>query len=240
MTMPRWKPQPIGISGATDAYQPIERQLRLTRGCLEVIAEFHNPCVIITKNHLVTRDIDLLQELNADNAVNVFVSVTTLDPALARLMEPRTSSPRRRLDAINELSSAGIPVGVLVAPVIPGLTDHEIPEILAASSEAGARFANWILLRLPHGVKGIFEGWLEEHFPERREKVLSRMRSLRGGRLYDSDMKKRGRGEGPFAEQIARMVDVSQRRYRLEPIPPELSTAAFHRPDGDQLSLFGE
>ncbi len=234
-----WKPQPIGMSGATDAYQPIERQLRLTRGCLEVLAEFRNPVIVITKNHLVTRDIDLLSELAAVKAVSVFVSVTTLDTAVARAMEPRTSSPRRRLDAINTLSHAGIPTGVLVAPIVPGLTDHEIPDILAACAEAGAQFAGWIVLRLPHAVKKIFETWLDEHHPQRKKKVLARMRSLRGGKLYDSQFGKRMSGEGAFAEQIRKMVELSRRRYRLDRDQPSLSTAAFRRPDGDQLSLFG-
>ncbi|MCH7549179.1 MAG: PA0069 family radical SAM protein [Candidatus Krumholzibacteriota bacterium] len=201
LSQPSWKPQPIGLCGATDAYQPIERQLRITRGCLEVITEYRNPVIVITKNHLVTRDIDLLSELAAVKAVSVFVSVTTLDPALVRIMEPRTSSPRRRLDAIEALSRAGIPVGVLVAPIIPALTDHEIPDILAACAEAGAQYAGWIVLRLPGAVAKIFENWLDEHYAERKGKVLSRMRSLRGGKLYDSEYRTRMKGEGPFAER---------------------------------------
>jgi DNA repair photolyase len=238
LSRPSWTPQPIGLSGVTDPYQPIERQLRLTRGCLEVLAESRNPVIVITKNHMVTRDIDLLGELASDNAVAVLVSVTTLDPAIARVMEPRTSSPRRRLDAIAALSDAGIPVGVLVAPIVPGLTDHEVAGILAACAEAGARFAGWIVLRLPHGVKELFEGWLEEHFPEHKEKVLSRIRAMRGGRLYDPEYHRRLKGEGPLAEQLAKMIDVSRRRYRLDRDPPALSTDAFRRPFGDQLSLF--
>ncbi|HET7274815.1 MAG TPA: PA0069 family radical SAM protein [Longimicrobiaceae bacterium] len=234
-----WRPAPIGISGVTDAYQPVERRLELTRRCLEVLAEFRNPAVVITKNHLVTRDVDLLASLAAVNAATVYVSITTLDPALQRVMEPRTSVPQRRLDAISTLAEAGVPVGVNVAPVIPGLTDHELPAILQAAADAGARRAGFIPLRLPYGVKDLFERWLETHFPDRKEKVLHRVREIRGGKLNDSNFRTRMRGEGVYAEQLRSLFHVACRRAGLNAERNELSTAAFRAPAArGQLGLF--
>jgi DNA repair photolyase len=235
----KWKPKVVAISGVTDAYQPIERKLRLTRGCLEVLAEFRNPVVIVTKNQLVTRDIDLLKELASYNAAAVCVSVTTLDVELARVMEPRTSTPANRLEAIQALSAAGIPVRVLAAPTIPGLTDHEMPSIIQAAAKAGATNAGYVVVRLPHGVGELFEAWLEEHFPDRKKKVLNRIREIRGGRLNDPNFGSRMRGEGVFAEQIASMFKLACRKAGIEGGGAELSTAAFRRPGGPQLSLFG-
>jgi len=232
-----WTPEVIAFSGVTDPYQPTERKLRLTRACLEVLAEFRNPVAIITKNHLVTRDIDVLRSLAADNAVMVMLSVTTLDDKLAGVMEPRASRPARRLDAIRELSAAGVPVGVMVAPIIPGLTDHEVPGILKAAAAAGALTAGRTVVRLPHGVKDLFAEWLSVHAPDRKEKVLSHLRSVRGGKLNESSFGTRMTGEGPFADSIHQMFDVHKRRLGLNR-GPELSTAAFRRP-GDQLDLFG-
>lgn len=225
----RWVPKVIVISGVTDPYQPVEKRLGLTRGCLAVLAEFRNPVAIITKNHLVTRDADLLGELAAHTAAKVFVSITTLDAGLARRMEPRTSTPELRLEAIRTLTKAGVPVGVMVAPVVPGLTDHEMPAILAAAREAGARSAGFVVLRLPWAVAPLFEQWLEEQFPDRKEKVLNRIRELRGGALYDSQWGVRGRGIGIFAEQIAALFDVSCRRAGLNEENVELSVASFRR-----------
>ena len=236
LSSPKWKPQMLMMSGVTDCYQPVERKLRITRGCLEVIAKFRNPVGILTKNRLVTRDIDLLSELARHDAVVVNLSVTTLDVDLQRVMEPRTSVPAARLDAVAQLHAAGIPVGVMVAPVIPGINDHEIPAIVAACAKAGAQFAGHVLLRLPWAVAPLFERWLDEHFPERKAKVLERLRHARGGeRLYDSRWRKRQTGEGIFAEQIAAMFDVSCRRAGLGE-RPKLSTAAFRRPN-TQLDL---
>ncbi len=167
----RWRPKPIAMSGVTDPYQPVERKLRVTRRCLEVLAEFRNPVSVVTKNRLVTRDLDLLSELASHEAAAVFVSVTTLDQALVRRLEPRTSTPDARLAAIEELAGAGVPTGVLVAPVIPGLTDQEIPAILAAAAKAGAKYAGYVPLRLPLGVGPLFESWLESHFPGKRDRV---------------------------------------------------------------------
>src|SRR5689334_9415619 len=203
LSSPKWQPKVIALSGVTDPYQPVERRLKLTRGCLEVLAEFRNPVVIITKNHLVTRDIDVLSELARHQAASVVVSVTTLDPELARLMEPRTSTPARRLAAIEALSAAGIPTGVNVAPIIPGLTDSEVPAILKAAAKAGASFAGHTIVRLPYAVKDLFEKWLSDHFPARKEKVLHRIRGVRDGALNDPNFGSRMSGKGVYAEQIS-------------------------------------
>src|SRR5205807_4843672 len=181
----KYTPRTIAISGVTDPYQPIERKLELTRRCLAVLAEFRNPVGIITKNHLVTRDIDILQELAAHNAVSVHISVTTLDPHLANLMEPRASRPELRIAAIEMLAKAGIPAGVMVAPIIPAITDHEMPKILKAVADAGGTTAGFVVLRLPWAVAPLFEKWLEEHYPDRKEKVMNRVRELREGKHYD-------------------------------------------------------
>jgi DNA repair photolyase len=234
---PRWHPQVIGLSGVTDCYQPIERRLKLTRQCLEVLAEFRNPVSIVTKNELVTRDLDLLQELARHQAVVVSISLPTLIPDLRKVLEPRTSPPHARLSAIRKLAAAGVPAGVLVAPVIPGLTDHEIPSVLKAAASAGACFAGYQILRLPGAVAPLFEQWLERHAPEKKDKVLGRIRSIRGGKLNDPRFGSRMRGEGVFADQISQMFHVACRKVRLPEDGPELSTAAFRRPPGLQLGL---
>ena len=185
LSSPRWKPKVLSMSGVTDPYQPVEKNRRLTRRCLEVLTEFRNPVVIVTKNHLVTRDIDLLSELARHGAAAVAVSLTTLDDDLRRVMEPRTSQPARRLAAIQALAEAGIPVGVMTAPIIPGLNDHELPDLLSAAADAGATFAGVVPVRLPGAVRPLFEGWLSRHFPDRKEKVLNRIRSIRAGGLND-------------------------------------------------------
>ncbi len=240
LASPKWKPQVIAMSGVTDCYQPVERRLRLTRRCLEVLAAFRNPAAIVTKNHLVTRDIDLLVELARFNAALVHVSVTTLDAELAARLEPRASLPAHRLAAIAELSRAGVPVGVFVAPVIPGLTDHEMPNLIAAAADAGALSASFVPLRLPFGVGPLFEAWLERHFPDRKEKVLGRVRDLRGGRLNDPRFNVRMRGQGIWAEQMRRMFHVACRRAGLPRREVELSAAAFRLLAGPQLELFGK
>lgn len=234
----RWRPRVIGMSGVTDPYQPVERRLGITRACLEVLARFRNPVSVITKNYLVTRDIDLLAQLARHRAAAVAISITTLENGLQRTMEPRTSTPERRLAAIGRLAKGGIPVGVFVAPVIPGLTDHEIPAILDAAARAGAEFAGYIMLRLPHGVKDLFESWLEQHAPDRKDKVLNRIRAVRDGRLNDPRFAKRGRGEGPFAEQVRRLFAVSCDRAGMARSAPRLSTRSFRRGGGTQLGLF--
>ena len=226
---PRWQPQVLVMSGVTDPYQPVEKKLRITRGCLEVLAKFRNPVAIITKNRLVTRDVDLLQELATCNAAAVNISVTSLDPNLQRVLEPRTSPPAARLEAIEKLRNAEVPVGVMVAPIIPGLTDHEVPKILEACAKAGAQFAGYTIVRLPWAVAPLFEHWLEEHFPERKEKILGRIRDLRGNdRLNNSQWHTRMTGEGIFAQQIASMFEVSCRRAGIGK-RPQLSTASFQK-----------
>ena len=225
-----WTRSFLWIYGVTDCYQPVERKLKLTRRCLEVLAEFRNPVAIITKNILVTRDIDLLASLASDNAAAVNISVTTLDPTLTPKLEPRAPLPNARLGAIAELSRAGVPVGVLVAPVIPALTDHEMPAIIAAAVHAGARWAGYVPLRLPFGIKGLFETWLQQHFPDRKDKVLNRVRALRGGKLNDPRFGTRMRGEGVFAEQLEALFVLSCRKAGLTSARPELSTASFHVP----------
>jgi len=238
LSSPRWQPKPLALSGVTDPYQPIERRLELTRRCLEVLADFCNPVIVITKNHLVTRDVDLLTALARNHAAVVNISITTLDPDLARIMEPRTSTPARRLEAIAKLADAGIETGVLVAPVIPGLNDHEIPAIAASSARAGATHAGYVTLRLPHGVKGLFENWLSEQLPEHRDKVLGRIRSLRGGELDDPAFGSRMRGTGPVADQISSLFKLACRRAGLNRRRPDIRTDAFRPPHGRQTSLF--
>lgn len=233
-----WKPQTVIMSGVTDPYQPIESELEITRNCLKVFAEAQNPVSIITKNYRVTRDIDILKELAKFNAVHVTLSVTTLDRKLARLMEPRTSQPNRRIKAIEQLSANGISVGVNVAPIIPGLTDHEIPEILKAARDAGARKAGYTIVRLPHGIKDLFRNWLEQHYPDRKEKVLNRIRDIRGGELYRSEFGKRFHGEGEFAKQIKKMFSIQTEKLGMNKHSFSLSTKHFMRPEQGQLRLF--
>src|SRR5260370_2402700 len=180
---PKWQPEVIAISGVTDPYQPIERKLQITRRCLQVLAEFRNPVAIITKNHLVTRDIDVLSELAKYDAISVAVSVTTLDAELARIMEPRTTTPELRLDAIRQLSAAGIPTTVMCPPFIPPITASATPAILAAARDAGARSAGFVVLRLPWAVAPLFERCLEEHFPDRHDKALNPIPALPHAKL---------------------------------------------------------
>jgi DNA repair photolyase len=239
LSAPRWQPEVIALSGNTDCYQPVERRLRLTRGCLEVLNEFRNPVGVITKSALVARDVDLLAGLAEHGAAHVRISITTLDPELARRMEPRAATPEKRLDAVARLAAAGIPVGVMVAPIIPGLNDVEIARILEAAAASGAKTASWVLLRLASPLDELFTHWLDRHYPERRDKVLHRIRETRAGRLSDSTFGKRMRGEGEYARQIAALFEASARKHGLaEPLPP-LTTAAFRRPPerGEQLSL---
>ena len=238
LSSPRWKPQVIAMSGVTDPYQPVERRLCLTRRCLEVLAEFRNPVAIVTKNQLVTRDVDLLRELARYQAAAVFVSITTLDGGLAQKLEPRASHPDRRLAAIESLAQSEIPTGVMVAPVIPGLTDHEMPAILSAARQAGAQYAGYILLRLPFGVSQLFEEWLTRHFPDRKNKILNRIRSIRDGKLNDPRFRSRMSGEGIFADQVAALFALSCQKAGILERRLQLSITAFRRPNQAQLSLF--
>jgi DNA repair photolyase len=234
----KWKPQVLAMSGVTDCYQPAEKKYQLTRRCLEVLLEFRNPVVIVTKNYLVTRDIDILSELARFQCAGVTISLTTLDAKLASVMEPRASTPERRLAAIRQLADGGLPVGYLQAPMIPGLTDSEAPAIAQAAAQAGATFAGYVALRLPFAVKSLFEQWLEQHFPERKEKVLNRIRSMRGGKLNDPRFKTRMRGDGIFAEQMADLFQLACKKAGINQRWPELATRHFRRPSGSQLDLF--
>ena len=241
---PSWTPVPLVMSGVTDPYQPIERKLGLTRRCLEVLDQTGHPVSIVTKGSTVERDIDLLSSLAERGAAHVTISITTLDRALQRAMEPRASPPEHRLKTIRALMDAGVPVGVGIAPVIPGLTEHEIPSILEAAAEAGAQGAMMFMLRLPGAVEEIFVRWLNEHLPERSKKVLSRLRDLHGGKLSDPRFGHRMRGSGNHAAHIRKLFGVVRRRTGLDSPPRPLSTASFVRPpasrrpaDRDQLDL---
>lgn len=238
LSKPGWRPQTLAFSGVTDAYQPVERRLRLTRGCLEVLTEFRNPVGVVTKNHLVTRDADLLGQLATHQAAQVWISLASLDRDLVRVLEPRTSQPALRLRAMGELAAAGVPVGVAVGPVIPGLDDHEIPAVLEAARDAGATAAWMVLLRLPPGVDGVFEQWLHSHRPDGAERVLARVRATRGGRLTDARFGARMTGEGDYAAQIHQLFRVTARRLGLQEALPRLSAAAFRNPAGTQGRLF--
>lgn len=238
LASPRYRPIVLAMSGATDPYQPVERRLGITRRCLEVLARFRNPVVVITKNALVTRDLDHLQELARFAAVSVFLSVTSLDPKLARILEPRASSPRQRLEAIETLAEAGVPVGVSAAPMIPGLNDHELAQILTESAGAGAQFAFYTMVRLPGQVAPVFEDWLERFFPDRKEKVLARIRDSHGGELNDNTPGQRMRGQGGQAEQLRQVFQATARRVGLERAPTALRTDSFRRMMPGQGELF--
>ncbi len=235
----KWCPQNLACSGVTDCYQPIEREFKITRGCLEVLSRFRNPVGIVTKNALVTRDIDLLEELAGFNCSAVAISLTSLDADLAAKLEPRASRPAARLDAIRKLAQAGIPVGVSVAPIVPGLNDHELPALLEAAADHGACFASFTVLRLPYSVKDIFSAWLDRFFPDRKDLVLGRVREMRGGKLNESDFATRMRGEGIVAEQIQQLFSVSAARVKLDRGRVQLSTDHFRKLlPGGQGELF--
>jgi DNA repair photolyase len=235
-----WQPEPINFSGVTDCYQPAEREFRLTRQCLEVADQCSQPVTIVTKNALVTRDIDLLQVMAKRNLVRVLVSVTTLDPSLAREMEPRTSIPEARLRAIGLLSAAGVPTGVLIAPLIPGLNDHEAAAIMARAKAAGAMTAGYVLLRLPLTVEPVFREWVTRTRPAEAEKILGRVRQTRNGKLNSSQFGDRMVGTGEIAEQIRAMFHVFRTKHGLARKLPPLSCDQFTPPQNasGQLRLF--
>jgi DNA repair photolyase len=236
LSAPSWQPKVMALSGVTDCYQPVERTLKLTRRCLEVLAEFRNPIGVVTKNALVARDADVLGELASARCANVALSITTLDEPLRRALEPRTSTADLRLEAIARLNAAGVPAGVMVAPVIPGLNDHEIPAILARAAQAGARFAGYTMLRLPYAVKDLFDEWLQRTVPDRRTHVLSRIEDVRGGKLNDPQFGSRMTGSGPAAELIATLFKTARARAGIPPSGPPLRVDAFRRKG--QLDLF--
>lgn len=240
---PHWKDQvnPIMLSGVTDCYQPCEKKFQLTRQCLEIALEMRQPIRITTKNGLIRRDLDLLAAMAKLNLIAVNISVASMDQSLIRVMEPRSSSPRARLDAIRTLSGAGVPVKVLVAPIIPGITDEEVPAILAAVAAAGARSAGYVMLRLPLAVKPVFLDWLERNFPDRKEKIVGRVQSLRDGKMNDSNFGSRMKGQGIWADQIRNLFDVCCAKQGLTRAPHELTVDSFRTVHGDrsrQLELF--
>lgn len=235
-----WQPEQITFSGVTDCYQPAERQFRLTRQCLEVALECRLPIGIVTKNALVLRDLDLLAEMASRRLAHVGISITTLDPELARSMEPRTSIPAARLRAIQMLSEANVPTRVMVAPIIPGLNDAEIPSILEAAKDAGALGASSILLRLPLTVEPVFREWLSRTQPLKLQKIESLIRETRGGKLSNSEFGQRMRGTGPIAEQIRNLFKVFVQKFHLDnPFPPyDFSQFQPPTPTSGQLRLF--
>ena len=239
LTAPSYVPKTLALGTNTDPYQPIERTYRITRSVIEVLAEFKHPFGIVTKSYSVTRDIDLLKPLAALGLVKVAISITTLDRKLARAMEPRASSPAKRLAAIEELSKAGIPIVVMMGPIIPGLNDHEIEAILKAAYAAGAREAGYTMLRLPHEVKDIFKDWLEKEYPDRAAKVMSLVKSVRGGDENDPNFGTRMTGSGPYAWTIGRRFQLAAQRLGLNATRVKLTLELFKRPpvSGEQLAL---
>jgi DNA repair photolyase len=237
---PSWKGEVIALSGVTDCYQPAERRFRLTRGCVEVLVEAQQALGMITKNALILRDLDLLSPHAKQNMCAVNISITSLDADLARDLEPRTSSPANRLRAIRELTAAGVPTRVLVAPIIPGLNDLEIPAILQAAAEAGARGASWQMVRLPWSVRPVFEDWVATKRPELRDRIIGRIQQVRGGKMNDYQFGRRMRGEGDYADGIAQTFKVFSRKLGLDRGYPSLDTSRFQppqSPDG-QKRLF--
>lgn len=240
LSAPNYQVRPLAIGTNTDPYQPIEREYRLMRACLEVLAELRHPVMITTKSDRVVQDIDLLQEMAALGLVTVTISVTSLEPEIARTLEPRAPHPEKRLAAVTELSAAGVPVCVNMAPLIPQITDHEIEHLVARAASAGAYDVHWIALRLPHEVLPLFQEWLEVHFPDRGGKVMATIRSLRGGRYNEPDFHRRMRGEGVWGALIARRMELARCRAGLGRKRPALRTDLFQKPlpATGQLSLF--
>jgi len=241
LSKPSYTPAPIHIGGNTDPYQPQERRLRVTRGILETLDRFHHPFSIITKSALILRDLDLLGPMGAANLARAAVSVTTLDRALARAMEPRAATPEKRLAAIRGLAGAGCPVAVMFAPVIPGLNDHELEAVLERAAEAGATRAGYTVLRLPREIKDLFREWLEAARPDRAARVMSLVRQMRHGRDYDAKWGERMKGDGPVADIIGARFAAARRRYGLEGVRPPLDLGQFKVPlkPTNQLDLFG-
>ena len=239
LAKPGYLCEAIALGANTDPYQPIEREYRITRSILDVLAEHDHPVAIVTKNAMVERDIDLLAPMAEKRLARVFLSISTLDHEVSRPMEPRTSAPRRRLEAIRRLAAAGIPTGVVVAPVVPFLTDHDIERVLEAAAEAGATYAGYVLLRLPFEVKALFRAWLEARFPLKAAHVMSRVRAMREGRENDPAFGSRMKGTGRFAELLAQRFDLSCSRLRLNRDRAPLDTSRFRPPrTTPQLDLF--
>jgi DNA repair photolyase len=235
----RWQPQVVLLSGNTDCYQPVEQKLQITRACLNVFLLHRNPVAIITKNALIARDIDILKELASLKLVRVMISMTSLEPELIRKMEPRTATPQRRLDTIELLASHAIPVGIIIAPLIPGLNDEDMPAILREAAARGASFAGLSMIRLPGTVEQLFTDWLTRELPLRSSKIIARIRDIRKGKLNDTRWDKRLAGEGESAATIRKMFDVSCRKYHLNEERIELTASLFIREPGGEPTLFG-
>jgi DNA repair photolyase len=233
---PKWQPVPIMLSGNTDCYQPQERKFEITRKILKVMAQYRHPVGIISKNSLVTRDIDILKDLASDNLVHVMISITTLNEELRRQMEPRTASGLKRLKVVEELAKANIPVGIMNAPIIPGLNHHEIPQILKAAADHGALTAGMTVVRLNGSIGKIFEDWLRKNFPDRFDKVWNQISSLHGGDVNDSQFGRRMSGEGTLADVIQQLYRTSKRKYFADRGLPPYDLTKFRR--GGNLSLF--
>jgi DNA repair photolyase len=237
---PGYRCEPLALGSNTDPYQPVERRLRITRAILEVLAEFRHPFIVVTKSNMVLRDLDLLVPMTRDGLAEVHMSITTLDRTLARRMEPRAPTPQRRLEAVRGLTDAGVPVGVLASPMIPGLNDHELERILEAAAESGAKSASYLMLRLQHELKVLFVEWLDAHYPSKAKKVLSRIREMRGGRLNDPRFGSRMRGRGSHADMLRRRFEIVCRRLGLGRWGPDLDASRFRVPPapGEQRRLF--
>ncbi|HXV63670.1 MAG TPA: radical SAM protein, partial [Vicinamibacteria bacterium] len=237
---PRYRVTPIALGANTDPYQPVEKELRITRAILSVLSEYEHPVGIVTKSQLVLRDIDLLSPMAARRLANVFVSITTLDPDLASRMEPRAARPEKRLETIRRLREQGIPTGVLASPMIPALNDSELENILKESAAAGAQSAGYILLRLPHELKDLFREWLEAHYQTKASHVLNLVRETRGGALYQSEFGTRMRGKGVYADLLEQRFLAASRKYGLHRRLPPLDTGRFRRPSrgAAQMDLF--
>jgi DNA repair photolyase len=230
----------VAIGTNTDPYQPLEDRYEITRSCLKVLDRFNHPVAVVTKGTLIERDLDILSDMAARGLARVGVSLTTLDPVLSRRMEPRAPSPARRLQMIERLAGAGVPVRVMTSPLVPGLTDHEIEGLLMAGQGAGATAASWVMLRLPLEVSQLFRDWLATHYPDRAGRVMARVREMHGGQDYASDWGHRMRGSGTYAEMIAQRFDLAAKRLGLDRAQPKLRCDLFNPPPkkGDQLSLF--
>jgi DNA repair photolyase len=237
LSKPRYLCKPIALGINTDAYQPLEKRLGVTRSILAVLARCRHPVTIVTKSALVLRDVDLLAELAENHLVSVTLSITSLSADIKRTLEPRAASPQARLRVIEELAQAGIPVGVLVAPVIPAITDHEMEAILGASRRAGATRAGYVLLRLPHEVKILFREWLSEHYPDRAKHVMSLIQQARGGKDYDAAFGTRMRGTGAYAELLRSRFELAARKLGFTDAHERLRTDLFRPPEGSQLTL---
>jgi DNA repair photolyase len=233
---PDWNAVPISISGNTDCYQPLERKMEITRNMLKVLARYRHPLGMITKNSLITRDIDLLKDLASDNLVHVYISITTLDEDLRRAMEPRTASGIKRLQTVETLAKAGIPVGIMNAPLIPGLNHHEIPKILKAASDHGALNAGMTVVRLNGSIGKIFEDWLRKNFPDRFDKVWNQISALHGGGVNDSQFGRRMTGEGEYAQAIHQLFKTSKKKFFAGKSMPPIDLTKFRK--GGNLSLF--